>query len=88
MGLMAGMASGVPVVSTAVGMAPDLICDGVTGGLAGSGDVDALCAACLSLLGAADHGKALRSAAREAVKPCDWSVVGRAHLDQVYGPLL
>ena len=88
MGLMEAMASGVPIVSTAVGMAPDLICDGVTGGLADPGDVDALYAACLSILGAADHGKALRLAAREAVKPCDWSIVGRAHLDQVYAPLL
>jgi len=30
----------------------------------------------------------LRAAAREAVMCCDWRVVGRAHLEQVYRPLL
>lgn len=88
MGLMESMASGVPVVSTAVGMAPDLIRDGETGGLAESEDFEALCASCLAVLGDRDGGKTLCAAAREAVMPCDWRVVGRAHLEQVYAPIL
>jgi glycosyltransferase involved in cell wall biosynthesis len=88
MGLMEGMASGVPVVSTAVGMAPDLIEDGVTGGLAESEAVEALADACRALLGAADGGASLRAAARDAVMACDWKVVGRDHLERVYAPLI
>ncbi len=88
MALMEGMAAGVPVVSTAVGMAPDLIADGVTGGLVESEDVEGLSAASLAILGASDGGAALRAAAREAVKVCDWRIVGRDHLEKVYQPLL
>lgn len=88
MGLMEGMASGVPVVSTAVGMAPDLIRNGETGGLTASEDVDGLSAACRSLLGAPDGCAALRKAARQAVLGCDWSIVGRDHFEAVYRPLL
>lgn len=88
MGLMESMASGVPVVSTAVGMAPDLIEDGVTGGLAESEAVEALADSCHALLGAADNGAALRAAARKAVMVCDWKIVGRDHLERVYAPLM
>jgi glycosyltransferase involved in cell wall biosynthesis len=86
MGLMESMASGVPVVSTAVGMAPDLIRHGKTGGLVDSEDVDALCNAARDILG--DNLTNLRKSAREAVMCCDWRVVGRAHLEQVYRPLI
>ncbi len=86
MGLMESMASGVPVVSTAVGMAPDLIEDGVTGGLVESEAVEALADSCRALLAA--DGAAIRAAARDAVMVCDWKVVGREHLERVYAPLL
>lgn len=88
MGLMESMACGVPVVSTAVGMAPDLIVPGETGGLVEPEDVDGLCAATLTLLDAEDGGAAQCGAAREAVMACDWRVVGRDHLEKVYAPLL
>jgi hypothetical protein len=88
MALMESMASGVPVVSTRVGMSPDLIVDGVTGALVEGEDMDALVARALDLLQLPDAGAALRAAAREAVKVADWSVVGRRHLDEVYRPLL
>ncbi len=88
MGLMEGMASGVPVVSTAVGMAPDLIRNGETGGLTDPQDIDGLCAACRAILAAPDGGAALRGAARDAVQACDWRIVGRDHLEAVYRPLL
>ncbi len=86
MGLMESMASGVPVVSTAVGMAPDLIRHDETGGLVDADDVAALCAAASHILGGDPAG--LRAAAREAVMACDWRVVGRDHYERVYSPLL
>ena len=88
MGLMESKASGVTVVSTAVGMAPDLIEDGVTGGLVESEAVDAMVRRALELTAQPDGGSALHAAAREKVKIADWSVVGRDHLEQAYLPLL
>lgn len=87
MGLMESMASGVPVVSTAVGMAPDLIQPGQTGGLVEEQVGRVLAHAALALLEQADL-EALRIAARQAVGVTDWSVVGRRHLEEVYQPLL
>jgi glycosyltransferase involved in cell wall biosynthesis len=87
MGLMESMATHVPVVSTPVGMAPDLLVDCVTGGLAASCEPEEVAARALALLSHPDPA-ALRAAAREAVKVADWPRVGRAHLEQVYRPLL
>ena len=89
MGLMESMASGVPVVSAAVGMAPDLIVDGITGGLTEVEDVEGLASKAMHLLTLPGNELAsLRARAVEAVKVCDWSIVGRRHLEEVYRPLL
>lgn len=89
MGLMEGMAAGVPVVSTLVGMAPDLILDQVTGGLARPADARDISDKALSLLSLPKEAlEDLRRRAREAVQICDWEIVGRRHLFEVYQPLL
>lgn len=89
MALMESMASGVPVVSTRVGMAPDLIVDGVSGGLADSGDVGGLVERARRTLALPEaESKQLRRSARDAVKVCDWGVVSRRHLAEVYEPLM
>ncbi len=88
MGIMEGMASGVPVVSTRVGMAPDLIVDGVTGGLVEPEDAAGIAASALRLLALPDGGAALRTAARAAAEGVDWTVAGRDHWLKVYQPLL
>jgi glycosyltransferase involved in cell wall biosynthesis len=87
MALMESMSSHVPVVSTRVGMAPDLITDGLTGALVEVGDVDAIAAGAQRLLALPDRGAILKSAAREAVMVADWSVVARRHIDEVWRPL-
>ena len=89
MGLMESMASGVPVVATPVGMAPDLIVDGMTGGLtcSCSGEEIARKAREIADLPATDLNQ-LKQRAREAVMVADWSVVGRDHWFKVYQPLL
>jgi glycosyltransferase involved in cell wall biosynthesis len=88
MALMESMSSGVPVVSTRVGMAPDLIADGVSGALVEVDDVDAIAARAKELLALPDGGATLKAAGREAVKVADWSVVARKHLTEVWRPLL
>ena len=89
MALMESMAARVPVVSTAVGMAPDLIVDEVTGGLAASEDVDGLVDRAQMILALDEVAREqLTAKAHEAVLPCDWKVVARRHWEEVYQPLL
>ncbi|MDG1143883.1 MAG: glycosyltransferase family 4 protein [Burkholderiales bacterium] len=89
MGLMESMASAVPVVSTPVGMAPDLIDDGRTGALAEECSTDAMVEKACSMLGLSSITlKRLKIDARTAVKVTDWSVVGPDHWFKVYKPLM
>ncbi|MCC2110530.1 MAG: glycosyltransferase family 4 protein [Hyphomicrobiales bacterium] len=87
MGLMESMASHVPVVSTPVGMAPDLLIDGITGGLVDAVDARAVADSALKLLALPEGGRELRAKALDAVQCCAWPVVARSHLELVYGPL-
>ena len=86
MALMESMAGHVPVVSTPVGMAPDLIEDGVTGWLAAI-DAEAIAQAALGAL-ARPEPEAVLIAARAKVLCCDWQVVADSHWTQVYQPLM
>lgn len=86
MALMESMASHVPVVSTPVGMAPDLIEDGITGWLAAI-DAGAIADTALAVLARTDP-QAVLAAARRKVLACDWQVVADSHWSQVYVPLM
>lgn len=89
MGLMESMASGVPVVSSTVGMAPDLIETGVTGGLvAPEEDIAAYSSQVKALLRLPDRAAGLRAKAQQAVSVADWKTVGQQHYERVYLPLL
>jgi L-malate glycosyltransferase len=59
------MATGVPVVGCASGGLPEVVENGVSGCLAPPGDVDAMAAGALELLGDAKRWKAASQAARE-----------------------
>ncbi len=87
MGLMESMASGVPVVSTRVGMAPDLIVDGQTGRLAEVGDAQHVADLAMALV-STPNLRQLREQARTAVQVADWTVVGDDHWAKIYQPLL
>ena len=86
MGLMESMASHVPVVSTPVGMGPDLIDHGLTGWLAPI-DPAAIAETALEALARKEPDVVL-AAARERVLSCDWQVVADDHWRLVYEPLL
>jgi len=88
-GILEAMASGVPVVSTRVGMAPDLIVHEVNGMLAEPDDAAALAAGIISLAEAsAASRERVRNEALRAVQGCDWTAVARRHLEEVYRPLV
>ena len=85
--LLESMATGVPVVSTPVGMSPDVIDDGRTGGLADV-DADKIGKRALELLADDDALVVLKDNARERVLACDWREVACQHHDLVYRPLI
>jgi glycosyltransferase involved in cell wall biosynthesis len=87
-GVVESMATGVPIVSTGVGMAPDLIRHRETGFLAEPGDSDSLAQAILEIDGDVALRVRMTKAGREAVAVCDVPVVGRAHWERVVQPLL
>lgn len=86
MALMESMSSRVPVVSTPVGMAPDLIIHGRSGWLAEI-DAAAIAAQARAAL-AAENREAVLDAAQAAVRVADWRVVAESHWSQVYEPLM
>ena len=88
MALMESMSSSVPVVSTSVGMAPDLILDGVTGELVAAADANLIAERARELLAMGERLDAIKRAARSAVLQTDWSVVGRRHLEEIWRPLI
>ncbi|MEG3618588.1 glycosyltransferase family 4 protein [Magnetovibrio sp. PR-2] len=87
MGLMESMSSHVPVVSTNVGMAPDLIEDGVTGGLDLTLTPTGLAQKARDILSIQDRDTLLKKA-HVAVSPCDWPIVARRHHEEVYASLI
>jgi N-acetyl-alpha-D-glucosaminyl L-malate synthase BshA len=62
------MACRVPAITTRVGGVPELVDDGVTGLLCEVGDVDAMAAGALSLLGDAQRFEEMREAARRTAQ--------------------
>jgi glycosyltransferase involved in cell wall biosynthesis len=89
MGLMESMASGVPVVSTRVGMAPDLIVDGTSGMLADEISGQDIASKALTLINFSEASlDQLRSQALRAVKVADWPEVARSHWSHVYQTLV
>jgi len=87
MGLLESMATGVPVVSTRVGMGPDFIEDGVSGALVDIGDADAVAEASRAILNCGNR-TSLTARARASVLDADWNIVGSDHWNKVYRPLL
>jgi glycosyltransferase involved in cell wall biosynthesis len=89
MGLMESMASGVPVVSTRVGMAPDLIVSGESGMLVNDYSGESIAAKALEILNAGPNElKELRARALTSVRVADWPTVGRNHWCDVYRELV
>ena len=77
------MASGVPIVSTNVGMAKDFIIDGYNGGLVDSFNPEAIAKKSLEIL-SSQNKDAIVKAARKDVMRADWSNVAKMYWNKVY----
>jgi L-malate glycosyltransferase len=62
------MASGVPVVATRVGGLPEVVEEGVSGTLTEVGDIEAIAAAGVALLGDQEHWRRVSAAARSVAE--------------------
>lgn len=82
------LATGVPLVSTRVGMAPDVIDSGVNGLLADVEDVPALVAAAQQMLDDAALRKQCVQNGLQTVQSYDWPAIARRYWEQVYAPLM
>ena len=77
------MASGVPIVSTNVGMAKDFIIDGYNGGLVESFDPEEIAKKSLEILSKQDK-EVMVYAARKDVLRADWNNIARMYWNKVY----
>lgn len=82
------MASGVPILTTRVGMAPDIVEDGVNGGLVDIEDVHGLAERALRIATEPNYSQNLIQAGLDCVGELDWSHIARQHWEQVYRPML
>jgi glycosyltransferase involved in cell wall biosynthesis len=86
--LLEAMASGVPVVSTRVGLAADLIVGGRNGFVVEVGDAVGLAAALSRLKDDVELRRRLAGEAMATAQEYDWSRVARRCYTEVYLPLL
>tara|TARA_Y100000589_G_C27168131_1_gene635553 strand:- start:325 stop:1458 length:1134 start_codon:yes stop_codon:yes gene_type:complete len=81
--IVESMASGVPLVSTNVGMASDFIIDNKNGGLINSFNPEELAAKSLKIL-MSPYKEELINEAREDVLRADWKNVSNLYLEKIY----
>lgn len=86
-GILEAFACGIPLISTRVGMAPDLVEHERNGLLANSEDADGLARLTLRLMGDPSLGQRLAASAWSAAEAYDWSRIAARYYHEVYQPL-
>ena len=83
--IVESMASGVPLVSTNVGMASDFINDNKNGCLINSFNPYEIAAKSFQIL-TSSHKEELINRAREDVLRADWTNISKLYLEKIYKP--
>lgn len=86
--ILESLACGVPIVSTRVGMAPDVIIDGENGLLADVGDREGIKRKVESLIESEALRQQLVSAGLKTVKHYNWDIIADRYYNTLYAPLL
>ena len=86
--VLESLATGVPIVSTKVGMAPDVVKQGVNGYLAEVEDVDGIVRAAETVLGNSSATATMREEGLATAAQYGWERVAKRYYDLVYAPLL
>jgi glycosyltransferase involved in cell wall biosynthesis len=81
--LLEALASGLPVIATPAGAAPELLAHGVSGMVVPFADAAAIAAAAKSLLGDRARREAFGAAARCTAASYEWNAVNRSFADAV-----
>ncbi len=87
MGLLESLSSGVPVVSTNVGMAPDFINSKKIGVIVNTLDPKAIAEKIVDFLNTIQISKS-KEISRKVIMKADWRIVSKYHLDKVYREVL
>ncbi|MFQ5873147.1 MAG: glycosyltransferase family 4 protein [Dehalococcoidia bacterium] len=87
-GVLESMASGVPVVSTRVGMPADMLENGVNGFLVDVEDVDGLASSTAELIERPELRRRIGETGLRTIQPYDWSAIGRRYVEELYRPIL
>ena len=86
--ILESMASGVPLVTSAVGMAPEVIRDGVNGFLCPPGDAAALANAAEVLIESPERRTAMARAGLETITNYRWEEIAARYFREIYSPLI
>ena len=87
-GVLESMASGIPLVTTKVGLAPDVVEHGSNGMLVAVEDVDGLVAAVSQLIESPSQRKQLVAQGQLRIPAYDWREIARQYYHQLYEPIL
>ncbi len=87
-GVLEAQASGVPLVSTRVGLAPDLVQHGHNGLLAEVGDSAGLAEHLLALAQDRALGQRLAANALESIQAYAWPLIAARYYHEIYEPIL
>ncbi len=89
MGLLESIASGVPVVTTNVGMAMDVIEDGKNGAISDEITTKSISEKVEKIIQMSNIEKyELKKNARKVISKFDWKIIAKEHFDKIYNPLM
>lgn len=86
--VLEAMASGVPLVTTSVGIALDLVKDGVNGRICAAPDPEAIAEAAASLLDDAAQRATVITAGRATTEEYPWAAIAACYYRDIYAPLV